>query len=251
MIAQVSIVASVLLCSARGSPPIPVDVSVDASAAPAAFPHFWESTFGSGHAKLSLRSDWQAHLKQARDDLGLGGVRYHGIFDDDMGVVTAHRTYNFSLIDASWDYQLSLGLTPVVELSFMPALLAGCHWSGPGGKEINPSKKRCRTIMHYQGVTMPPTDFDDWIDLVRSLAQHAVQRYGVTKVSKWSWEVWNELWGMSFPDPYMKLFNASSFALKSVHPELRVGGPATMQLQHVQEFITACASAGIPYDFVR
>ena len=102
----------------------------------------------------TLRDDWQLHLKQARDELGLGGVRYHvsvrrglhvrsahsslactlaafhswsvcapttqGIFDDDMGVVTAPRQYNWTLIDQSWDYQVALGLTPVVELSFMP-----------------------------------------------------------------------------------------------------------------------------------
>ena len=40
---------------------------------------------GSGHAALTVREDWQTHLKQAVRDLGLAGVRYHGIFDDDMG----------------------------------------------------------------------------------------------------------------------------------------------------------------------
>ena len=88
----------------------------------------------------TVREDWQLHLKQARDELGLGGVRYHvrcrcrpcsgrwhkppfcsqGIFDDDMQVVTGPREYNWTLIDQSWDYQVGLGLTPVVELSFMP-----------------------------------------------------------------------------------------------------------------------------------
>ena len=43
-----------------------------------------------------------------------------GIFDDDMQVVTGPREYNWTLIDQSWDYQVGLGLTPVVELSFMP-----------------------------------------------------------------------------------------------------------------------------------
>ena len=46
-------------------------------------------------------------------DLGLGGVRYHGIFDDDMGpVVTGppgRRVYNWTLIDQSWDYQVRGG----------------------------------------------------------------------------------------------------------------------------------------------
>ena len=39
-------------------------------------------------------------------------MRYHGLFDDDMGpVVTGHRTYNFTKIKQSWDFQLGLGLT--------------------------------------------------------------------------------------------------------------------------------------------
>ena len=48
----------------------------------------------------------QAHLELATVDLGLAGARYHGILDDDMGVVTGYRTYNFTKIDASWDYQV-------------------------------------------------------------------------------------------------------------------------------------------------
>lgn len=122
------------------------------------FPGYWKRSFGSGHAALTLRPDYQQHLRQAVTDLGLQGVRYHGaseqtswssprlgwppslartpwlraegIFDDDMGVVTGFRTYNFSRILSSWDFQLSLGLTPIVELSFMPAVLANCSWSG-------------------------------------------------------------------------------------------------------------------------
>eukprot|EP00965_Chrysotila_dentata_P134993 4464945-Pleurochrysis_carterae.AAC.4 len=40
-------------------------------------------------------------------------------------------------------------------------------------------------------------------------------------------QVWNELWGMSFPHEYMALYEASATAVKRVHPSLRVGGPAT------------------------
>ena len=70
-----------------GRPSVPVEVEVDLASPTTPFPHYWSRSFGSGHARLSLRKDWQAHLKQAVDDLGLGGVRYHGIFDDDMGPV--------------------------------------------------------------------------------------------------------------------------------------------------------------------
>ena len=67
-------------------------VRVDLSGAPAPLPHTWKRIFGSGHAALGLRPDYQAQLTQARDELGLQGVRAHGLFDDDMGpVVVGHR----------------------------------------------------------------------------------------------------------------------------------------------------------------
>ena len=57
-------------------------------------------------------------------------------------------------------------------------------------------------------------------------------------------------WGMNFPDPYMTLYNASATAIKSVGAQLRVGGPATMQLQHATDFIAAAKHMGAPFDFV-
>lgn len=116
----------VAVCRARG--PTVVNVTVDATGASAEpFTHNWKKCWGSGHAKLTLRQDWRLHLRQARDELGLQGVRYHGLFDDDMGVVTAPRTYNFTKVDSTWDYFIELGVKPVVELSFMPAFLANCR----------------------------------------------------------------------------------------------------------------------------
>ena len=64
---------------------VEVDVSDPSAFKP--FKHYWKRSFGSGHAALTVRPDWQAHLKQAVADLDLRGVRYHGIFDDDMGPV--------------------------------------------------------------------------------------------------------------------------------------------------------------------
>jgi hypothetical protein len=38
------------------------------------------------------------------------------------------------------------------------------------------------------------------------------------------------MWGISFPEPYMSLYNASALAIKSVDSQLAVGGPATAQV---------------------
>jgi hypothetical protein len=73
-----------------GGPPSATEtatVSVDMSGALTPFPHTWKRIFGAGHAALGLRQDFQTQLKRAVDELGLGGVRQHGLFDDDMGPV--------------------------------------------------------------------------------------------------------------------------------------------------------------------
>lgn len=175
-------------------------VSVDLSGAPATLPHTWKRIFGSGHAALGLRPDYQAQLKQARDELGLVGVRAHGLFDDDMGpVVIGHRTYNFTLIKALWRSQVDLGLHPVVELSFMPSFLAGCSWSVRPGDchadrglpcKTNFGPKQCQAGMAYQGVSELPKDWDDWRHLVHAAVQMAVDTFGLAEVQQWRFEVW-------------------------------------------------------------
>ncbi|MEO8779153.1 MAG: glycosyl hydrolase family 39, partial [Rhodanobacter sp.] len=90
-------------------------------------PHFWEHTIGSGHATLALRADWQAQLKRAHDELGVRHVRFHGILCDDMGtLIDQSDTFinSFFNTDQIFDFLLSIGMEPFVELSFMPSCLS-------------------------------------------------------------------------------------------------------------------------------
>ena len=241
---------------------LPVRVDVDTLAPTTPFEHRWKRSFGSGHAALTLRPDYRAHLKMAREQLGLQGVRYHGLFDDDMGPVVrldgGRPVYNFTALFSTWDYMLSIGVRPIVELSFMPAWLANCSWDGGGidwhGPPVGPpGAPKCRAhTFAYAGISAPPAgdDYAPWYALVRATVSAAVGRYGLPEIQRWSFEVWNELWGMPFPDQYMQLYNASSAAVKSVHPSIKVGGPATAGLGHVKDFADAATEQGLQFDFV-
>ena len=55
---------------------------------------------------------------------------------------------------------------------------------------------------------------------------------------------------MNFPEPYMSLFNASSRAVKDVDRHIKIGGPATMQLNYLTYFVKECERRNISYDFV-
>lgn len=230
------IVASLLLaaCTATAlTPSLGAQFSTSAATG-SPFTHYWKECVGSGHALLGTRADWQRQLISARNELGFKQVRMHGIFDDDMSVVlqegTNATTYQFYNVDQVYDFLLSIDMRPIVELSFMPGLLAQCApWV--------PTAPACQTVMHYEGVVQPPARFADWEELVYNFGMHLVERYGIQEVSAWHFEVWNELWGMPYPHPYLELYESSRRALKRVSPLLKVGGPATMQCQYVPEFV--------------
>ncbi len=206
--------------------------------------HAWQWCVGSDHATTALRADWQQQLTQARRDLGFRHVRFHGILDDDMGTLICQSdepVYSFFNTDRIFDFLLSIGMRPVVELSFMPRMLSS-------GNDI---------VFHYQGNVTPPKDMARWSELVRRLAAHWVERYGLDEVAQWPFECWNEpnlraFWTAD-QNAYFALYRATAEALKSVSPRLQVGGPATAANAWLPEFLGFCESARpdpLPVDFV-
>ncbi len=201
----------------------------------------WQWCVGSGHATLALRSDWQQQLKQARADLGFRHVRFHGILDDSLGTLVGQNEkslYSFFNIDRIFDFLLSIGMKPVIELSFMPRLLSS-------GDAI---------VFRYRSNITPPADFQAWGALIRRLAQHLVERYGIDEVSQWPFECWNEpnlkaFWTAD-QAAYFKLYDVTAQALKSVEPRLQVGGPVTANNAWLPEFLHHCRESGSAVDFL-
>ena len=204
-------------------------------------PHFWEHCVGSGHATLALRADWQAQLQQCRCELGFQHVRFHGILDDGVGtLVDENSAYNYSFhnCDQIYDFIRSIGMRPIVELSFMPRALSSSS----------------ETVFHYGANVTPPADYGKWASLISKLATHWIERSGAAEVSLWPMEVWNEpnmdsFWKGSQAD-YFKLFEYTHKALKHAHDALRVGGPVTAKNAWIADFLRFCEAANVPPDFV-
>ena len=203
--------------------------------------HFWEHTVGSGHAPLALRADWQRQIKQCHDELGTRYVRFHGLLFDDVGTLICHEEkflYSFFNADSVFDFLLSIGMKPFVELSFMPRALSS------GGT----------TVFNYQANVTPPRDYQEWAALIGKLVSHWVGRYGVGEVREWFFEVWNEpnlkeFWTGTQGD-YFNLYRHTARAIKSVDANLRVGGPATAKNEWIEEFLDFCERNNLPADFV-
>lgn len=151
---------------------------------------------------------------------------------------TGKPVYSFFNVDQHYDFLQSIGMQPLVELSFMPELLAS-HAN--------------ETIFHYKGGISPPANYAKWSRFISAFAQHLVDRYGIAEVSNWFFEVWNEpncgFWTGSQQE-YFHLLYVTYNAIKSVDQRLQVGGPATCQLQWIPETIKFAQANGLQLDFI-
>lgn len=225
---------------------------VDASTEVGPIHRPWRPMIGAEHlSQLETRAstggrpigpEFEAALRMAHDELGVEAVRAHAILNDDLGTyreVDGRPVHDFTGIDRIYDRVIGLGLRPIVELSFMPRDLAS-----------DPSK----TVFDYRAIVSPPRDWDRWRSLVAELTAHLVERFGRDEVRRWAFEIWNEanleLFWSGTRDQYLRLYDVSVRAVKSVDDRLVVGGPASAAGTWVDELLAHCANTGSPIDFV-
>jgi hypothetical protein len=187
----------------------PVLFSCDLSAPSQPLRHPWRHCVGSCHAPMALRADWQQQLARAHRELGFRHVRFHGLLSDDMGTLVNQDNqflFSFFNIDRVFDFLLSIGMKPLVELSFMPATL-----SSDGN-----------SVFRYRANITPPKRMEDWQLLMTTLVGHWVERYGLDEVAQWPLEVWNEPNLVAFwtggQARYFDLFKATSSSTRSAPP---------------------------------
>ena len=117
----------------------------------------FKQCIGAGRANEGLRADWQQQLARVKKECDFKYIRFHGLLTDDMAVYREDRNgnpeYNYMYIDPLFDYLLSIGIKPFVELGFMPSALAS------GSK----------TIFWWRGNVTPPKDYNKWGDLIKNL----------------------------------------------------------------------------------
>jgi len=114
-------------------------------------------------------------------------------------------SYNFSALDRAMDMLYENGLKPGFEIMGNPSSIF--------------------------------SDFEDkkqvyaWRDLVATLAQRYINRYGLDYVASWNFESWNEPDNHDFDSlnfttqGYLNYYDACVEGLKSVHPSLQMGTP--------------------------
>ena len=192
--------------------------------------------------------------------------RGHGLFDDDVGIYQGvGKPINTVPLDSLFGFTTSVGIRPVVELSYCPVALAGeCHERTDAyqgaicAPRLNSSYAHLVPLPRHVGETMDPPDQDyargnaEYARMVNETVSHLVKTFGVEEVRKWKFEAWNEPNGMgswcrdgapgvncndrntwgnhnltSSESYYPAWYKAIAEAVLSVDSQLIVGGPAS------------------------
>ncbi len=165
--------------------------------------------------------------------------------------------YNWSIVDKIFDTYQATGVTPFVEIGFMPETLSP-----------HPEPYQHHWPRDFDtGWAYPPKDYQEWSDLIYAWVRHMAERYGTAQVAKWEWEVWNEpdifYWHGTLEE-YNKFYDYTAAAVRRALPNARVGGPATTgpgnqrAAAFLRAFLEHCASGqntatgkkGAPLDFI-
>ncbi|WP_375287079.1 glycosyl hydrolase [Sphingomonas sp.] len=228
---------------ALAAPAATVNIDIDVRDRMGRLPHIWEECVGSDRAAMTLRETWRNDLTRWQRECGGKRVRFHGIFSDELNVfapsmLSRDPAPNFQNVDQVYDGLIARGVSPFVELSFMPKKLA----SGT------------RTFGFYAANITPPKSNAEWADFITQFVTHLVERYGLATVRTWPFEVWNEpnlpfFWSGTQAD-YFAFYKATAEAIKGVNAGLQVGGPSTAAVEWVPEFLGYCAQNNAPVDFV-
>ena len=204
---------------------------------------------GVSRARELLMESVREMITELQCEVGFNFVKMHSVFDDDMMVYSEYDGaphYNFSLIDNVYDFLLSVDLKPFVQLSFMPSALAA---------------QKDKTTFYAKVIISPPKEMSKWNALVEKFVRHLIDRYGREEVESWPFAVWNEpftsdsIFGLGTKEDYYELYANSFITIKSIDPEIKVGGPSHFAAfgksnRMLIEFLSKMKERGCVPDFI-
>lgn len=189
--------------------------------------HTFKKFTSVGRAKELLNADIQNMLRDLQSNVGFEFIKFHGILSDDMMVVSrvnGQLQFHYTLVDTVLDFLLSIGLKPLIQLSFMPRELAS-----------DPQKTICYTPF----ITSPPRDMNEWVELVSDFTQHLLLRYGKKQVCSWLFCVWNEpvtpksMFGFGDQQMFFQFYARTFRAVKDVCQDLVIGSPSLLYMENL------------------
>ena len=169
-------------------------------------------------------------------------------------------SYDWQVVDRTFDYFKRLGITPYISLDSTPEILGGTCPPFTGLK-LNSSRS-------YESCFTPeiPNDFAAFGQIVYDLVHHIVKEkgYNVSMFGVWNEPNGNDFWKCGLPGydndgclpDYLRLYDVCAAAVKKVDPTLKIGGPEVAGFSQndgmlwVETLIAHAANNSVPLDFI-
>lgn len=162
-----------------------------------------------------MLAEVQNQIRRAQKEVGFTYFRCHGLLDGDMYIYREDDEgkpyYTFSNMDALFDFVTELGLTPIVELGFMPEQLA----------------KEQRRIFDRPSVISGCAQPEKWKNLILAVVEHLEARYGQKALREWRFTTISLSYvriGCLSREDYEELYEMTYRTVKDVDPQLQFGG---------------------------
>jgi xylan 1,4-beta-xylosidase len=225
--------------------------AIDVSKSLSKLKHSFKTFTSVGKAKEILFSDVQDMLRILQKEIGFEHIKFHGILSDDMKVYNQTKDgkiiISFVYVDKVLDFLLSIGLKPLVQLSFMPEALA---------------KYPDKAVFNSGFIASEPKDMDTWNNLIREFTIHLLDRYGKDQVEQWKFTVWNEpdtptfMFGMSNQEIFYDFYKNTYNTVKSCDPNICFGSPSSFftvsnKTHWIDRFTKWCSLNNCIPDFVN
>jgi xylan 1,4-beta-xylosidase len=157
---------------------------------------------------------------------------------------SGHPVYSWEILDRIFDAFQSSGVTPLVEIGFMPEALS----SHP--EPYRHTFPNTSVAGIYTGWAYPPKDYAKWSELVYEFVRHLQRRYGDAELRTWLWEVWNEpdipYW-QGTQEEFFKLYDLTVESVLRAFPDAKIGGPdstgpgSSKSAEFLRAFLDHCA----------
>ncbi len=182
--------------------------------------HTWRNLLGVTSAEALLYEDVRKALRTVQEHVGFRYVKFNGIFSDGMRIYCPSPSgqvhYSFSYADKVFDFLRSVHLKPMVQLTFMPEVLA---------------KYPQRRVLGY--LCSEPANLDAWVHMVKALIGHLLDRYGREEVRSWRFTVWDQpdnLFKFTRDEDFFEFFRRTYQVVKQCDQALQVGSPPTFYI---------------------
>lgn len=209
--------------AASAAPPVTErvqELTVDTAGKKEPLSSHWKRLLNAGYARSLTDGTIRQELERMQKNVGFEFIRVKGILDDEMCLLrldmNGNPVMNYTYVDEVMDCILSLNAKPMVELGYMPSLLA---------RDLGTRSMR-------GGVVSIPKELSGWQTLITGLMTHLRERYGEEEVSQWLFSPW---FGPDFADlglctreEYGDAYAASCHAIRNAVPRALIVGPGSV-----------------------